>query len=264
LIPGFESLSPAIIVWVVVVIAVSGYVYGLLGLGLPLIATPLFVMVMPVRDAFVLILLPCLAAIAISIASVPDLRGALRRFWYMPIMSLIGAGVGAQLFVRAPHLPYSLLLVTVMLAWAWLDWRGRSESPWMQRSPATAGVCFGLLAGITEATANVAAPPLLIYYTGLGMAPGAMIQAMNLSFAPGKLTQLVTLSTIGGVPLVQWLATLPLVAIASATQLVGIRARNRVDAATYRRWLRWLVVAMAVVILIQVLMHMELGGSTVQ
>jgi uncharacterized protein len=253
LIPGFESLTPAIVVFVIGVIAVTGFIYGLLGLGLPLIATPLFVLLMPMRDAMVLILLPCLAAILVSILTVPDLRGALRRFWFMPIMAVIGSVIGAQLFVRAPHLPYALLLAAVMLAWAWLDWHGRSESKRMQAAPVAWGAVFGLLAGLTETTTNVAAPPLLVYYVGLGLSPAAMIQGMNLSFAPGKTIQFVTLATLGGVPLVQWLVTLPLVAITVCTQLVGVRVRDRVPAATYRRWLRWCVIIMAVVIAAQVL-----------
>ena len=110
---------------------------------------------------------------------------------------------------------------------------------------------FGLLAGLTESTANVAAPPLLVYYVGLGLSPAAMIQGMNLSFAPGKTIQLLTLATIGSVPPVQWLMTLPLVAITVATQLVGVRVRDRVSAATYRRWLRRCVIAMALVLCAQ-------------
>jgi uncharacterized membrane protein YfcA len=153
------------------------------------------------------------------------------------------------LFIRAPEIPYALVLVAAILLWLWLDWRGKSESAWMKRHVVASGVVFGFAAGIFETTANVASPPLIAYYAGLGLAPVAMIQGFNLCFLPGKATQFVTFTMLGGVTMTQWAMTLPLAAVTAIAQKRGIRARQGVDPATYRNWLRIALAAMAAVIL---------------
>ncbi|MBY0439188.1 MAG: sulfite exporter TauE/SafE family protein [Burkholderiales bacterium] len=246
-----EVLTPGLLLWVVVVVAVAAWVYGVLGIGLPLIATPLLALVMPLQDAVIVLVVPVLVAIVVSIWSVPDFIGTLKRFWFMPVAAFVGAAIGAQLFIRAPQFPYALVLVGAIFMWLWLDWRGKSESAWMKRHVVASGALFGFAAGIFETTANVASPPLIAYYAGLGLAPVAMIQGFNLCFLPGKATQLVTFTLLGGVTMAQWAMTLPLAAVTVIAQRRGIRAREGVDPATYRNWLRLALGAMAVVILSQ-------------
>ena len=53
-----EVLTPALLLWVVVVVAVAAWVYGVLGVGLPLIATPLLALVMPLQDAVIVLVVP--------------------------------------------------------------------------------------------------------------------------------------------------------------------------------------------------------------
>jgi uncharacterized membrane protein YfcA len=243
-----ETLTPALLLWVVLVVALASYVYGALGVGLPMIATPLLALVMPLHDAVVVLVIPVLVAIGLSIASVPDFFGTLRRFWFMPVSAFVGALIGAQLFLRAPGFPYALVLVAAICLWLWLDWHGKTESARIKRNRLLAGVSFGFAAGMFETTANVAAPPLIAYYAGLGLTPAAMIQGFNLCFLPGKTTQLVTFTVLGGVTVAQWATTIPLAAVVVFSQRLGIRARQRVNPRTYRVWLRIALLAMALVI----------------
>ena len=246
-----EVLTPALLLWVVVVVAVAAWVYGVLGVGLPLIATPLLALVMPLQDAVIVLVVPVLVAVFVSIWSVPDFLGTLKRFWFMPVAAFVGAAIGAQLFIRAPHFPYALVLVGAIFMWLWLDWHGKSESAWMKRHVVASGLLFGFAAGMFETTANVASPPLIAYYAGLGLAPVAMIQGFNLCFLPGKATQFATFTLLGGVTMAQWAMTVPLAAVTVIAQKRGIRAREGVDPQTYRQWLRIALGAMAVVILTQ-------------
>ena len=67
----------------------------------------------------------------------------------------------------------------------------------------------------------------------------------------GKPTQFVVLTLEGGVTATQWLITLPFAVLATATTLVGIHIRDRIDAATYRRWLLRVLFVIALVLLVQ-------------
>ncbi len=114
-------------------------------------------------------------------------------------------------------------------------------------------VLFGVVAGFTEGTANAAAPPLIIYYLALGLSPGALVQALNICFFAGKTAQFTMLASSGSVSMVQWLITLPFAAVATVGVLYGIGIRNRVSVVTYRRWLKLMLFAVALLLLAQVI-----------
>jgi uncharacterized membrane protein YfcA len=248
---GFESLSLGVLLWVALVVAVAGFVQGALGLGFPIVATPLIALTTDMRSAVILVLLPCLAAVAANVVKSGSLREALAEFWMMPIYMLIGAGIGTRLFIFAPQFPYSLLLAGMMLLYLNLDRLGRADWTLLKKHTKLFGVVFGIAAGMSEGTANVAAPPLLIYYLALGLTPAMLVQALNICFFVGKSTQFTTLAAVGGVGAVQWLATLPLVAVATVTVLYGMRVRTRLNAAAYRMWLKRALFVMALILLVQ-------------
>jgi len=197
----------------------------------------------------VMVLIPCLATVFVSIARSPGSLDMLKRFWWMGLVALLGAAVGARLFVLYPGFPYALLLAGVILFYLNLDRLGLSQWPLMQRHELAFGLIFGFLGGLCESTANIAAPPLIIYYLGIGLQPLLLVPAMNISFLVGKSTQLVTLLPSGIASTGEWLFTLPLAAVATWASWQGAKLRHRIDAATYRRWLRALLLVMALILL---------------
>ncbi|MFN7087141.1 MAG: TSUP family transporter [Burkholderiales bacterium] len=249
--PGFESLSVGVVLWIALVIVLAALVQGALGLGFPIVATPLIALVTDMKSAVVVVLLPCVAAILVNIVKGGPLRPLLAEFWMMPLYAFAGAAAGTWLFIAFPHFPFAVLLAAVILVYLNLDRLGRAEWPAIRRHKALSGALFGTLAGISEGTANAAAPPLVIYYLALGLTPGSLVQALNICFITGKATQFFTLATSGGVTSAQWLATLPFAAVAGVGVLCGIRIRGRVAAATYRHWLRRALFAVALVLLAQ-------------
>jgi uncharacterized membrane protein YfcA len=248
---GIESLSLGVLLWAAVVVAIAGFMQGALGLGFPTVATPLIALTTDMRSAVILVLLPCLAAVAANVAKSGSLKEALAEFWMMPIYMLIGAGIGTRLFILAPQFPFSLLLAAMILLYLNLDRVGRADWAFVKAHRKIFGVVFGVAAGMSEGTANVAAPPLLIYYLALGLTPALLVQALNICFLVGKSTQLTILASVGGVGAAQWLATLPLVAVALVTVVYGMRVRSRFNAAAYRMWLKRALFVMALILLIQ-------------
>jgi uncharacterized membrane protein YfcA len=249
--PGFESLSTGVALWVICVIALAGWVQGALGLGFPLLATPLIALVTDMRSAVILVLLPCIAAIVTGMVKGGPLRPVLARFWMMPVYMFIGAAIGTRLFIAYPAVPYALVLAAIILIYLNLDRLGKTDWPLLTQYDKPFAVVFGVLAGVSEGTANVAAPPLVIYFLAAGVTPLTLAQALNICFLTGKTTQFAILAWVGGVSLAQWAVTLPLAALATITALRGVRIRNRVDAATYRIWLKRALFAMALILLAQ-------------
>jgi uncharacterized membrane protein YfcA len=233
-----EGFSTQLALWIALVMLLAGLVQGTLGFGFPFIATPLIALASDMRTAIVAVLLPTLATIFVALSASGPLKVTLARFWMMPLYQVVGAAAGTWLFVSAPDLPYLLVLALLTLVYLSLDRLGRTNWPVVLRHEHRFGWLAGLASGVFEGTANVAAPPLIIFYLALGLTPAMLVQAMNLSFVVGKATQLAVLTAGGGVTPALWMATLPFVAIGSAASYAGVRLRDRIDAPTYRAWVK--------------------------
>ena len=242
--PGFESLDVTLIAWIVLVMIVSGIVQGALGLGFPTIATPLIALVTDIRTAVILVLLPCLTTVAVALFRSGSVKKAFAEYWTMPLYMIAGAYLGTRLFIAFPEFPYALLLAIMIIVYLNLE-RFGGEWPAVKRHARAFGVLFGFAAGVTEGTANVASPFLVVYYLAIGVAPTLFVQAMNMCFLVGKSTQFATLASAGGVTALQWAMTLPLAVAAGAGAWYGVRVRGRIEAASYRRWVRGALFAIA-------------------
>jgi uncharacterized protein len=255
--PGFEHLSLVTLAWVALVLAFAGMVQGALGLGFPMLATPMIAAVTDMRTAVILVLLPCVATTVTNIVMSGRLLPTLRRYWFMPLCMLAGASVGARLFVAFPAFPYALLLSGVIVLYLYLDHLGRVEWAFVSQHRVASGIGFGFLAGLSEGSANIAAPPLLMYLLSLNLDRTTFVQVLNLCFTVGKPTQMAVLTLEGGVTWTQWAVTLPFAVLATATAVFGIKIRDRIDARAFRRWLLRLLFVIALVLVIQYALNLH-------
>ena len=246
---AIEALPIAVILWLMLAVVVAGFMQGALGFGFPFIATPMVAMVVDMRTAIIIVLLPTLATVAITLVTSGPLGPVMKRFWMMPVYATFGALAGTWLFVAAPDAPYQLLLALIIVVYLNLDRLTRGEWPLLKRHERAFGPVAGLAAGLFEGTANVAAPPLIVYYLALGLAPALMVQGMQLCFLVGKATQFTVLTLHGGVSSAQWLATLPLCVVAVAAGVAGARVRDRIDAVMFRKWVKRALAVIAVALL---------------
>jgi uncharacterized membrane protein YfcA len=246
---ALDGLPFASIAYVAFAIAFAGLVHGMLGLGFPLVATPLISLVTGIKTAVVLVVPPTLAVVIAAIVAGGPFLATVREWWRMPLWALLGAYAGTQLFIVIEPAPLTLLLALAIFVYLGLDWIGRGESQLIRTHRHKAGSLFGFLGGLFEGSVNIAAPPLLIYFLSLGLAPVALVKALNLCFFTGKATQLSTLVATGDIAWAIWLSTVPLCVVGVVTSLAGTRIRNRVPAPTYRRWLKYALVVMAFVLL---------------
>jgi hypothetical protein len=95
---------------------------------------------------------------------------------------------------------------------------------------------------------NQALPPLLIYFTLLGLETTVMTQILNLCFLGGKTAQAGTLAANGQIRLEQALANVPLTFVALGGLYVGMRVQRSVRPETYKRILRAVLFVLACVL----------------
>lgn len=249
--PGLESISAWGIAWIVVVMLLSGFAHGIIGFGFPIIATPLLALVLDLKTAVLVILVP-----TVVVASISTLRGgrlgeSIGRYWFLPVVLVTGSYLGTRILIVSDTAPFILLLAAILFTYLNLDRLGHTSVPALKRHPVVTGMLFGFVAGVFEATVNVSGPMLLIYFLLLGVSPAALVQTLNLCFVGGKVAQGLAWSVSGGVPPVYWLYSLPWALLGVATLFFGERIRRRTTTTVYLGWLRKFLWAMVVLLVLQ-------------
>jgi uncharacterized membrane protein YfcA len=242
-------MSTEVLIYVAAVCLLSGFAHGALGFGFPVVATPLVALVIDMKSAIALLAPVTLVLVIISAMRGGGLGALIRRFWFLPLAIAVGAWLGTLILLAAPPEPFTLVLALVLLFYLNLDRLGRGRSETVQRWRVAFGIAFAFAAGIFEAIANVAGPMLLIYFMLLGAAPAQIVQTLNLCFSVGKGSQVLTLAASGALNQAIWLTVAGLTVPSVAALAAGMRLRDRIDAQTYRGWLRKALWVMAVLLI---------------
>jgi uncharacterized protein len=236
--------------WIVLVTVVAAYTQGLMGFGYPIVGTPLLTLLIDLRVAIFVMLIPIVVTCAATMLRGGGLLNTLRQYWYLPLVIATGSLLGTRLFFSADPSPLLALLAALLGLFLLLDRLGIGVA-WIKRHRHKVGAVFGFAAGVTESLVNVAAPLLLIYLALSGLSPASMVQTLNLCFFVGKTTQTVSWMAISQVPWAAWAATVPLAVLAFAVGFAGSARREKADIAQYRQWLRRFVGLMIVLLLWQ-------------
>ena len=249
-----ESLSWVVLLAAAAIFLVAGFMHGTLGLGFPMLSTPLLAIMMDIRSAILLTLVPTVTANLISIWRGGRWSESIGRYWPLAVMIPLGTLLGTWLLVSIDPAPFRLLLAAAIVLHLSNNRIRGIHLAWVRTHTGLAYLLFGLAAGFLAGTVNVMVPLLIIFALEVGMAPVAMVQVFNLCFLAGKTAQIGAFVYAG---LFTWplvVVTFPMALGAAGMLLVGMRIRERVDAETYRGWLRKVLVAMALILVIQYLL----------
>ncbi|HEX2829978.1 MAG TPA: sulfite exporter TauE/SafE family protein [Burkholderiales bacterium] len=229
----------------------AGVAQGALGFGFPAISTPVVMLMVDVKTAIILNLLPNFAVNLISILRGGNYRASIGRYWPVAAWALVGAFLGACFLIVAPQEPVRILLALAIIAYlnqhrlAHLDWS------WLARRRRLSAMIFGVAGGFFSGTVNQSLPPLLIYFTLLGLETVVMTQILNLCFIGGKTVQAATLAGAGQIRLHDVLANVPLTVISIFGLWLGVRVQRRVSPDVYKRVLRYILFVLAIALLWQ-------------
>jgi uncharacterized membrane protein YfcA len=214
------------------------------------LATPLLSLFTDVRTAMLLLLIPTMAVNIASMIRGGQWGASLGRYWPLAIFVALGSIAGTKLLIVTSPAPYKLLMAVVLLGYLNVNRMG-GRLPWINRWPRMSMIVFGLLAGLLAGTVNAAIPALIIYALELQLTANAMVQVFNLCFLSGKLSQAATFASAGLFTGEVIRATLPLGFFVLLGLAGGMAIRSRFDTSTYRRWLRWALFVIAILLLVQ-------------
>lgn len=226
----------------------AGLTQGALGFGFPTISTPILMLLTDVKTAIILNLLPNFTVNLISVVRGGNWGASLGRYWPVAAWVLAGSWLGASFLILAPADPVRLLLAIMILAYLYQHQLARLDWTWLAGRPRLSAAAFGLTGGFFSGSVNNSLPPLLIYFTLLGLEITVMTQILNLCFLGGKAVQAATLGFAGEIRLSAAVANVPMTLIALAGMWTGTRLQRHIGKDAYNRILRWVLLAIALVL----------------
>ena len=243
------NLPIVVILSFAVILFVAGLVHGTLGLGFPLVATPLLALFVDVRSAILITLLPTAAVNIASIIRGGHWRDNIGRYWQLGTFAFVGGILGGTLIVVGDPAPFKLVLAGLILLYLATGWLGSFKMAWVAQYRGWSMLVFGLLAGVSAGSTNVMVPILIIYALEMGLRTTAMVQVFNMCFLAGKISQIVVFAAAGMLTTQVLQLTAPLAGVALAALLIGMAFRDRISGDTFRTLIKWVLFVISLVLI---------------
>jgi uncharacterized membrane protein YfcA len=225
-------MSESILLFMAGIFLLAGFVKGVVGLGLPVIAMGLLALVMPPADAASILILPTVATNVWQMAAGPSLKPVIIRLWPLLLGVIGGTLAGAGWLVGGGHYSTALLgIALVLYALSGLAsihlTVSKGAEPWL-------GPVVGVVTGLVAAATGVFAMPAVIYLQAIGLEKEDLVQALGLSFTVSSLALAVNLALVSALNLSLGPASLGALAVACLGMWLGQILRLRLRPATFR------------------------------
>ncbi|HET9490932.1 MAG TPA: sulfite exporter TauE/SafE family protein [Methylomirabilota bacterium] len=215
-------------------VLLAAVVKGTIGIGFPTLATPLLTLVLDVKTAVVLLILPNIVMDGIQFTRQGVPVATMRRLTSLIIFGALGTVLGTRLLVELPAHVVLLVLGVFLLVFVALNvarMSPRIPAGWEPWVAPVAGLVAGVLGGVT----NVPGTPLAVYFYALGMEKREFIRAVAFTFLVYKLVQLGAVAYYG---LLTWsllLVSAGLTAVAVTGFAGGLLVQDRLEQRAFNR-----------------------------
>ena len=230
----------------------AAFIHGSIGLGFPIVATPLLALVTDLQTAIILTLIPNLLINLVSIKSEGSIALAFRRYLYLALLVMTGSAVGTQILIFTDSEIFKALLAITIFIYLFAE-RIKLNLSWIRKhqrfSELTVGISAGTLGGLT----NVMAPVLIIYSRESKYSKSDTIQLLNFCFLSGKIIQLILFSVNGKFNLHELSTSSAMLIVASFALDIGITVKKKIPINTYKKILKVVLFILALILLIQVI-----------
>ncbi len=216
------------------VVLAAGFIKGAIGFGFPSLATPLLSLVVDVKTAVVVLILPNIVMDGIQFARRGAPLATVRRFGTLLLSGGVGIVLGTRVLTLLSPRTATLILGVFVLLFVALSVTGLAPKipphwePWL--SP-PAGFAAGVIGGVTNSPATA----LVLYFHGIGLAKHDFISSIAFTFFFYKLVQLGAVTWYGLLPWSLLGVSVALTAVEVAGFAVGLRVQDRLDQRSFNR-----------------------------
>ncbi|MFQ5684122.1 MAG: sulfite exporter TauE/SafE family protein [Candidatus Binatia bacterium] len=230
---------------VAVFLLLAAYVKGTTGMGFPLIATPMVALLLDIRVAIVILIIPNILMDITQIFRRGFPSAVFQRFAWLFLLTIIGVFLGTKVLVILPLWILNLALGIMVLGFVAsnLSRFGIHVSPlWEPVFSPVAGLISGFLNGVT----NAGGPALAIYLYSLNLSKTEFIKSISSIFLITKISQLVAVSTWNLFAPQTLYLSLEVTLFVLLGFYAGLKTQDRVNQQTFNRALLTFMCVMGV------------------
>ena len=187
------NLDPTTVI-VGVALLFAAFVKGTTGMGFPLIATPTVALLLDIRIAITILLLPNIVMDITQLVRGGFPVAVLHRFAWFLVATIIGVFLGTKILVTLPLWVLNFCLGVMVLTFVTSNWL-RFEFTIPPRLEKILSVPTGFIGGVLNGMTNAAGPAIAIYLYSLKLQKREFIKSIATMFMITKVSQLVAVST---------------------------------------------------------------------
>ena len=213
-------------------VLLAALVKGAISFGFPPLATPLLALVMDVKSAIAVLIIPNIVMDAAQLVRLGDFGGVARRMAVLLVFGAIGTVLGTWLLVLLPSSVATFVLGAFALVFVAMNLtRLQPVVPeaWARWLAPPVGVIAGVIGGVT----NGPGLPLVMYFYSLRLSKHDFIRSVAFTFVVYKVIQVGTVVWFG---LLTWrllAVSLGLTAVALGGFRLGLLLQDRLEPVTF-------------------------------
>jgi uncharacterized membrane protein YfcA len=245
------NLDPTLIL-VGTALLLAAFVKGASGLGFPLIATPMVALLLDIRVAITILLIPNIVMDIAQVFRDGFPLAVLRRFAWFFLATIAGVFLGTAVLVNLPLWILNFCLGTMILvfvAFNLLKFEFGITPGLEKRLSLPVGFISGFLNGLT----NAAGPALAIYLYSLRLEKREFIKSIATIFVFTKMSQLAAVSSWNLFNGSTLMLSLQVTLFVLAGFYAGIKTQDRINQQTFNRALLILLFVIGVTLLARAL-----------
>nr|WP_246423530.1 sulfite exporter TauE/SafE family protein [Roseospira goensis] len=212
----------------------AGLIKGAIGFGVPIVVISILTLVLPVKDAIALSVLPAFAGNLAMMREGGRVLEILGRFWPLLLTKVAGIALGAAILASVPTDALLLLLGGVIVTASLLGER-LPRLRLRPRQEKVAGAVLGALTGLLAGTTTIFGPPIILYMTALRLDRATYVAAIGTLWSLTNVLTLVAFGAAAVLTLPLALASLAMAPVLLAGYPLGRRIREAVDDRLFRR-----------------------------
>lgn len=239
------AASPFALLVGALAVAVAALVKGTLGVGFPILATPVLALLVDPQTTVIAVSVPAFLMNLFQLKGDEPPRVVLTRHSRFAVAAFVSTPLGA--FLLKVLDPASLRLGVGLVVLAWLGLTSARVSvtlpPARERWAAPAmGTVNGLIGGAT----GIFFPLLAIYLDALGVEKHRFVQTISLLFTVQQVIQLAAAAAIGIITPARLAYALAVCIPVAVGFGIGLWIQGRIDQERFRRLIRWFLIITAV------------------
>ena len=230
----------------------ASFVKGATGLGFPLIATPTIALLLDIRIAVTILILPNLLMDVTQVFRGGLPYAILRRFKSMVGLTIIGVFLGTLVLVRTPLWALNLSLGIIVLVFVGAN-LFRFDFTISHRAEKSLSPFVGFVSGFLNGMTNAAGPTLAIYFYSLRLEKRDFVKSIATIFVITKATQLIAVSTWNLFNRSTITLSLQVVLFTLLGFYAGLKTQDRVNQKTFSRGLLVLLTLIGIILIARAL-----------